>query len=259
MTYEIEQKHRAGRNRTIALDEAQQVAFLGNCVSVNERVLDCRGILDKTIHGDSLAVLPCLPKRFVDLLIVDPPYNLSKMYGTSAFKKMNLQEYEGYTRQWIEAVIPLLKPTASVYVCCDWRTSMVIGSVLADYFHIQNRITWQREKGRGAMSNWKNGMEDIWFATVSADFAFNLDAGDIVLDPFLGSGTTSVVARKLGRHFVGIEQEALYCALAEKRLELALTDKSIQGYTDGVFWERNSLSEQKKAVKKIAPIELQLF
>ncbi len=67
----------------------------------------------------------------------------------------------------------------------------------------------------------------------------------IVFDPFLGSGTTSVVAKKLGRQFFGIEQNLEYACLCEKRLEIADDDASIQGYTDGVFWERNSLGAQK--------------
>ena len=68
--------------------------------------------------------------------------------------------------------------------------------------------------------------------------------GDIILDPFLGSGTTSVTAKKLNRNYIGIEIEKQYCMWAEQRLEMAETDKKIQGYTDGVFWERNTLQEQ---------------
>jgi len=67
---------------------------------------------------------------------------------------------------------------------------------------------------------------------------------DIVFDPFLGVGTTSVVAKKLGRNYIGIEIDKLFSCLAEKRLEFAEVDKTIQGYHDGIFWERNSLSEQ---------------
>jgi site-specific DNA-methyltransferase (adenine-specific) len=69
-------------------------------------------------------------------------------------------------------------------------------------------------------------------------------AGDFVLDPFLGSGTTSVVAKKLGRVYCGIEIDPEYCCLAEKRLARAEFDRTIQGYADGVFWERNTLAYQ---------------
>ena len=68
--------------------------------------------------------------------------------------------------------------------------------------------------------------------------------GDLVFDPFLGSGTTSVVAKKLKRRYVGIDLNEEYCLLAERRLELAGETSEIQGYVNGVFWERNSLQLQ---------------
>jgi site-specific DNA-methyltransferase (adenine-specific) len=73
--------------------------------------------------------------------------------------------------------------------------------------------------------------------------------GDLILDLFLGSGTTSVVAKKLGRRYVGIEIDPIYCATADKRLALAEANKTIQGFADGMFWERNSLSDQKSRSK----------
>ena len=76
------------------------------------------------------------------------------------------------------------------------------------------------------------------------------EVGDTVFDPFLGSGTASVVAKKLGRNYCGIEIDEDYCLLAEKRLAAVDTDRAIQGYADGVFWERNSLAEQKRAHSK---------
>ena len=65
------------------------------------------------------------------------------------------------------------------------------------------------------------------------------DAGDVVLDPFLGSGTTSVTAKKLGRNYIGIEREKEYAAIAEKRLEDAESNKNIQGFENGIFKARN--------------------
>lgn len=316
-----EKKGAAPRNRTIRLTAGQEKEYLGRSAVLDEKA-DFSAVADKIILGDCFDMLSRLPDKFADLLIADPPYNLRKTYGASKFRKMEPKDYEAYTRSWIEGALHTLKATASVYVCCDWETSAVIGAVLPDYFIVRNRITWQREKGRGAYSNWKNSMEDIWFATVSRRYTFNAGdvklrrrviapyrvagkpkdwqetesgnfrdtypsnfwddisvpywsmpentdhpaqkpeklyarlilassaPGGVVLDPFCGTGTAAVTAKKLGRRYVCIEKEPRYCALAEKRLEMADRDISIQGYADNVFWERNSLSEQKKAARK---------
>ena len=305
---------KAGRNKTIDLSVEEGKSYLDRCISISKPT-DLQSVINKTILGDTFSILPLLPTKFVDLLIADPPYNLDKNFNGKKFKKTS---DEMYTESWIKSVLPLLKEDATIYVCCDWQSSPTIGKVLKKYFYIQNRITWQREKGRGALSNWKNGMEDIWFATVSKHYTFNVDKvkvrrkviapykvdgkpkdweetaegnfrntypsnfwddisipywsmpentahptqkpekliaklilassnpGSIVFDPFLGSGTTSVTAKKLGRHYIGIEENEQYCVWAEKRLEMADNDTSIQGYTDGVFWERNTNALQKK-------------
>ena len=313
---------RAERNRTITLTENEISRYAGRCSRAGA-LSEIESMLNRIIHADAFDALAALPNNFVDLLIVDPPYNLSKVYSGKAFRKMSGGEYAGFTRRWLEAARHTLKPTATVYVCSDWRTSMIIGSILDEFFTVQNRITWQREKGRGALHNWKNSMEDIWFATVSPKtFTFNADdvkmrrrviapyrvdgvpkdwiesesgnfrdtfpsnfwddisvpywsmpentdhpaqkpekllaklilassnPGDVVLDPFVGSGTTAVVAKKLGRKYIGIECEAEYCAYAQKRIETADENPVIQGYNDGVFWERNTLALQQKMCDK---------
>ena len=308
---------KSARNKTIDFPLQDGQDYLHRCIQCSAP-LTVDAILDKTILGDIFQVASQLPRQFVDLLIVDPPYNLDKNFHGTHFTHMNDDEYSVFTRKWVDLMIPLLKPTATIYVCCDWKSSLVIGRILSEHFLIQNRITWQREKGRGAKANWKNSMEDIWFATKSKNYTFNVDdvkvrkrviapykvdgkpkdweetqsgnfrntcpsnfwddlsvpywsmpentnhptqkpeklmaklllassnVGDVVFDPFLGSGTTSVTAKKLGRHYVGVEQNPLYCAWGEYRLEAASTSSSIQGYANGVFWERNTGAVQKK-------------
>ena len=64
--------------------------------------------------------------------------------------------------------------------------------------------------------------------------------GDFVFDPFLGSGTTAVVAEKLSRHWCGVEINVEYLCWALKRIIASRENSTIQGYADGIFWERNS-------------------
>lgn len=285
-------------------------------------------IADRVINQDFAVACPLLPRAFVDLLVLDPPYNLTKDFNGHVFRAQEADAYTSWFDSILSSMIPLLRPTASVYVCSDWRTSMLIFPVLDKHLHVRNRITWEREKGRGAKANWKNNTEDIWYCTLADAYTFNVDAvklkrkviapyrhedgkpkdwdetedgnyrfthpsnlwtditipfwsmpentdhptqkpekliaklilassnpRDFVFDPFLGSGTTAVVAKKLGRHYCGIELNQEYCCWALKRLEVADADSSIQGYNDGVFWERNSLNEQKPA--KVATTDVQ--
>lgn len=317
---------KSGRNKTIDISIEHGQAYLQRCLTISSPPT-IEAVKNRIILGDTLAVVPMLPRQFVDLMIVDPPYNLDKNFHGQKFSRQKEQAYREYTIAWVEKCLPLLKPTASIYVCCDWKSSLIIGSVLMEYFQVQNRITWQREKGRGAKSNWKNGMEDVWFATNSSRYTFHLEAvkirkkvvapyrvngkpkdwdeteagnfrdtcpsnfwddisipywsmpentahptqkpekllakiilassnaSDMVFDPFIGSGTTAVVAKKLGRTFVGIEHNPQYCVWAQKRLEMADNNPAIQGFSDGIFWERNTASFQK--VKKTKQTALQ--
>jgi site-specific DNA-methyltransferase (adenine-specific) len=160
------------RNKTIDLSIEETEKYLNKCIRLYEPT-SIDNIINKTIIGDMVEVCEFIPRKSIDLLIVDPPYNLTKNYHGNTFKKKNDSEYLEYTTSWIETVMPTLKDTASIYVCCDWKTSLFVGIALMRYFNVINRITWQREKGKGSKRNWKNSMEDIWFATKSNEYTFN--------------------------------------------------------------------------------------
>ena len=156
-------KERAKRNKTITLND-DEIDLLGKELINLKSSAKVEDICNKTINNNLLDVIDFLPEEFVDLLIIDPPYNLSKNYNGLKFNAIASDNYLDYLAEWFPKIIKVLKPNASVYVCCDWKCSSEIYQVVSKYLTIINRITWQREKGRGAKANWKNGMEDIWFA-----------------------------------------------------------------------------------------------
>ncbi len=309
---------KAPRNKTLTLTATDKKRLKKRLLQLNKKVV-LSTILNKTIQQDMLKALDYLPDSFVDLIFVDPPYNLSKKFNKTTFREMESEAYELWLDEWLSKIPRILKPNASIYICGDWKSSAAIFNVARKYFHVQNRITFEREKGRGAKINWKNASEDIWFCTMSKDYYFDVDAvkmkrkvlapytdskgkpkdwnkgkegnfrltfpsnlwtdisipfwsmpentehptqkpeklvakiilassreGDVVFDPFLGSGTTSVVAKKLGRNFVGIELDEDFACIAEKRLAMAEGNSKIQGYVDGVFWERNTTPFEKE-------------
>ena len=313
---------RAPLNRTIDLTSDEFEKYTKQLLNLN-KYTTLNKLNNKIIWQNIDEAINFLPDAFVDLMIIDPPYNMNKKFNRISFKSMSSNEYESWFESWFSKIIRTLKDTASVYICSDWTSSGAVVNVAAKHLKLQNRITWEREKGRGAKRNWKNSAEDIWFFTKSGNYTFNVEqvklrrkvlapykdkngspkdwksegdnnyrdtapsnlwtdisvpfwsmpentdhptqkpekllakiilassnTNDIVFDPFLGSGTTAVVANKLGRKFVGVEQDQYYCCLSCKRLYVAKQNNNIQGYSDGVFWERNTLRDQLKKIKE---------
>lgn len=244
---------------------------------------------DGVFVGDGLELLASLAPGSVDLLLADPPYNKGKDFGNNRDYR---RDYREWSARWLDLAKRALSSSGSIYVCGCWEIGATLQMLLEERFVVRSRITWRREKGRGAKANWKNNHEDVWFATASDGYTFNLEAvkvrkeviapyrdgagrpkdwsesaggrfrmthpsniwtdlcvpfwsmpentphptqkperlverillassrrGDLVVDPFLGSGTSAVVARRLGRRFAGCDLNPDYVRLALKRLE----------------------------------------
>lgn len=252
------------RNRTITLTEEERRGPVP--------ALTAHPLPDRIYCGDALEGLRGAPPA--DLVFADPPYDRGPEWHA----------------RWIAEAARVLRAGGSIYVCCDWRLSGAIQGLLEQHLKVRNRITWRREKGRGARRNWKQCMEDVWFATKGDDYTFNLvkwkkpviapyreggkpkdwveeggeryrwthpsniwtdlcvpfwsmpentahpfqkpeklverviltssNPGDLVLDPFMGSGTTAAVARRHGRRFLGFEIDPGWVRVALKRLQV---------------------------------------
>jgi site-specific DNA-methyltransferase (adenine-specific) len=316
-----EKKLRAGRNKTLTIMPNEIDHLAANIISA--KAIPSDGYIDKIINADLFDAIDFLPDGCFDLIIIDPPYNLDKNFNGTHFAAMNPEDYESYLRSWFYKVCDKLAPSGSLYMCGDWKCTAAMQKVISERLTVINRISWQREKGRGAKMNCKNGMEDIWFAVKNPnDYYFDVESvkvrrrvlapykesgkpkdweatddgnfrstypsnfwddisipfwsmpentdhptqkpeklyaklilassrpGAIVFDPFLGSGTAAVVAKKLGRHFCGIEINQEYCLWSVKRLLMAEENPSIQGYADGIFWERNTFAQSSSKHKQ---------
>lgn len=166
---------KAPLNRTITLSNAEREDYkkgllrFGNMVSLDL-------ILNKVINMNIVEAIEFLPSSFVDLMFIDPPYNITKTFNKGSFKKTTIENYMEWMDLWLKKLIRLLKPNASIYICGDWRSSAAIHLLCEKYFIVRNRITFERDKGRGSIKNWKNNSEDIWFCTLSNKFTFNAEA-----------------------------------------------------------------------------------
>jgi site-specific DNA-methyltransferase (adenine-specific) len=170
----VKGKKNSSRNRSITLSKNDRKRLSKGLTTLHSSVF-AKDVVNKVIHQDFFQVVDFLPSQFVDLLFVDPPYNISKKFRLSKFRKMGLNRYTMWMESWIEKLVRLLKPTASIYICGDWRSSGPIHHLCEKYFRVRNRITFEREKGRGSRNNWKNNSEDIWFCTVSKEYTFNVN------------------------------------------------------------------------------------
>ncbi len=299
-------KNLSPRNKTLFISDELVKKYAPRCLAVKKKIAEIDEIKNKTIIGSCFDVLKKLPSSSVDLVVTDPPYNLEKKFNQKSFKKMEDDKYGLWLDSWMTELKRILKPEGTIYVCCDWSSSPLVYMCLKKFFIVRNRITWEREKGRANSANWKNNIEDIYFATKSDNYTFNLNKvmikksvlapykdqsgqakdwfaekggkyrltapsnvwtditvpywsmpentehptqkpekliaklilassneNDLILDPFLGSGTTSVVAKKLHRNYIGIEIDKGYAAIAEQRLDNAV--EAIQGYNGRYF------------------------
>ncbi len=243
--------------------------------------------INTVFNEDAVAGFQRIPDASIDLIIADPPYSLGKDYGNES-DRLKSGDYLNWTEKWIDAALPKLKPSGSLYIFLTWRYSPEIFVMLKKRLQMMNEIIWDRRVPSmgGSVRSFSSVHDTIGFFVKDKGYFFDLDAvripydavtkkarsrsifvgakwlemgynpkdlwavsrihkcdperadhptqkpleiidrmikvscppGGIVLDPFMGSGTTAVSARRCGRDFVGFELNPAYCDIIQQRL-----------------------------------------
>jgi len=193
------------------------------------------------VQGDCLELMKAIPDGAIDNIVVDPPYPKEYLDSLAAAwplcrkaardgawllvlsgqvwlpRVMDDIEVAGWKYRWIGNFrMPMANsPIWPIGISTGWKPLLIYGTDAKQKF-----APWKYDVFENATQNGDDKQYHEWgqsfrqFVTLLERF----EVGGTILDPFCGSGTTLVAAKKLGRHFLGFEISAEYCAIARRRL-----------------------------------------
>lgn len=125
-----------------------------------------------------------VPDQSIDLIIADPPYGLGKDYGNDS-DRMDGDAYLAFSRRWIDAVLPKLKPSGSLYVFLTWQHSPEVFGYLKTRLLMVNEIIWDRKVPSmgGSTRKFSSVHDTIGLFANSRDYYFDIDSVRIPYDP----------------------------------------------------------------------------
>ena len=247
-------------------------------------MIDIKKIENQILQGESIEFMKNMPEGSVDMIFVDPPYNLKKKYSEYKDEK-STTDYIDWCNNWLEQCIRILKPAGSLFViniprwlvyhACFLNTKAVfrhwiawnaLGSptnskLLPAHYGIlwytktmksktnTVRIPHERDRNGQLLADWGGKkmllhpygkvMSDIWTdihrirhkvrrdahpcqlppQLVERMILATTDEGDLVFDPMVGTGTTAVAAKRMGRRYIGVDIDEKYVKIAKLNVE----------------------------------------
>lgn len=225
--------------------------------------------INKIFNCDCLEGLKDIPDNSVDCIITDPPYCVGATSNGIKANYTDLNLIRPFFDLLFKESARVLKDNGYIYCCTDWRTYPILYPTLINILSIRNLIVWEHRLLRPG--NWYRGSHElIMFATkVNAKRKFgggerdiwrirhdsselppnrvhpsqkpvaliekiindSTNEGEIVLDPFIGSGTTAVACIQTNRKFVGYELNKKFFEICQKRIDETLAEKQQELFT----------------------------
>ncbi|WP_242822133.1 site-specific DNA-methyltransferase [Leuconostoc sp. C2] len=225
----------------------------------------------KLINDNNLNALLGIPDNSVDLILTDPPYNISRKNNFESLNRAGIDfgdwDKNADLLTWIDKVPRIVKKGASIIIFNAWRNLGDIAERLEkNGFVVKDIIRWEktnpmpRNRDRRYIVDyefaiWAVEKHDKWTFHRQSDkydrseirvpitskaekmlgshptqkpiklmeelLLQHSNENDIVLDPFMGSGSTGVACQNLNREFMGIELDETYFKIAENRIREA--------------------------------------
>jgi DNA modification methylase len=193
-------------------------------------------------NADCRDILPLIPDKSIDLVLTDPPYANNTDYASYEDTDTNLivlikeimpevdrisksslitcgvSNIQKYPQpRWILSWINKAGSGSGPWGFCCWQPILAYGvdPYLANGAGRRPDVIDKNETSDKLIDHPCSKPVDLWQLIMSRG---SYKTGDIILDPFIGSGTTAVCAKKLGRKCIGIEIEEKYCKIAVDRL-----------------------------------------
>ena len=208
------------------------------------------------LNGDCFELLKDIPDGSVDMILTDPPYgmNFQSSHRKTKYEKIKGDSNLDWLDDFVDEIYRVSKPNTAHYVFCSFHHIDKFKQAIEKKFKVKNILTWVKNntsmgdlkgdfapktefiiffhKGRKLINGkrdpnvleFKKTRNELHPTQKPVDMTEYLigkfsDEGDVILDPFMGSGTTGVACKNLKRNFIGMELDDDYFNIAKERIE----------------------------------------
>ena len=207
------------------------------------------------MHGDCLERMKEISAGSVDLVLTDPPYGMKFVsnYRRQKYKNIKADDSLDWLDSFVREIYRVSKDNTAHYVFCTFHNLDVFKQSIERYFKVKNILVWEKnntsmgdlkadfapkvefviffQKGRRLINGKRDPNIFRFNRTGNKNHPtekpvdmieyllskFSSDEG-VVIDPFMGSGSTGVACRNLNRKFIGIEMDDGYFDIAKERI-----------------------------------------